>query len=60
MIFRTAATSAALAIGLALVGAVTGPQWSPVPVTDHLSPTAADTAIGGQGQDVQPVGTYEV
>lgn len=60
MIFRTAATSAALAIGLALVGAVTGPQWSPVPVTDHLEPTTSDTTIGGQGPDVQPVGTYEV
>jgi len=60
VIFRTATTSAALAIGLALVGAVTGPQWSPVPVTDHLSPTTSATTIGGQGPDVQPVGTYEV
>ncbi|MEK8228589.1 hypothetical protein NKG05_25110 [Oerskovia sp. M15] len=59
MIFRTAATSAALAIGLALVGAVTGPQWDPTP-----SPTTfahdPDTTIGGQGPDVQPVGTYAV
>ncbi|KRD36768.1 dienelactone hydrolase [Oerskovia sp. Root918] len=60
MIFRTAATSAALAIGLALVGAVTGPQWDPVPVTDHLEPSTPDTTIGGQGPDVQPVGTYAV
>jgi uncharacterized protein len=60
VIFRTAATSAALAIGLALVGAVTGPQWSPVPVSDHLEPSTSDTTIGGQGPDVQPVGTYEV
>jgi uncharacterized protein len=60
VIFRTAATSAALAIGLALVGAVTGPQWSPVPVDDHIEVATADTTIGGQGPDVQPVGTYEV
>ncbi|MBD5787937.1 alpha/beta hydrolase [Cellulosimicrobium terreum] len=61
MIFRTAATTAALAIVLAVLGAVTGPQWDPVPVTEHLQPATSDTTIGGQpvgGTD--PVGTYEV
>lgn len=46
VIFRTAATTAALAIVLAIVGAVTGPQWDPVPVTEHLEPTTPDTTIG--------------
>lgn len=61
MIFRTAATTAVLAVGLAVVGAVTGPQWDPVPVEDHLTPSTSDTAIGGlEPGDVEPVGTYEV
>jgi len=61
VIFRTAATTAALAIVLAIVGAVTGPQWDPVPVTEHLEPATSDTTIGGQppgGAD--PVGTFDV
>ncbi len=61
MIFRTAATTAALAIVLAVVGAVTGPQWDPVPVTEHVEPATPDTTIGGQppgGAD--PVGTFDV
>lgn len=61
MIFRTAATTAALAIVLAVLGAVTGPQWDPVPVSEHLEPETSDTTIGGQppgGADA--VGTYDV
>jgi dienelactone hydrolase len=47
VVYRTIATSAALLVGLAVVGAVAGPQWDPVPVRDHLEPAAADTAISG-------------
>ncbi len=61
MIFRTAATTAALAIVLAIVGAVTGPQWDPVPVTEHLVPETPDTTVGGQPPGgAAPVGTYDV
>lgn len=61
MIFRTAATTAALAIVLAIVGAVTGPQWDPVPVTEHLEPATPDTTIGGQPPGgAAPVGTFDV
>ncbi|BDZ43215.1 hypothetical protein GCM10025865_25140 [Paraoerskovia sediminicola] len=60
MIFRTAATAAAFAILLALVGAFTGPQWDPQPVEDHLVPETSDTTIGGQTVDAAPLGTYEV
>ncbi len=47
MVFRTIATSAALLVGLAVVGAVAGPQWDPVPVTDHLQPATPDTTVRG-------------
>ncbi|WP_265522064.1 alpha/beta hydrolase family protein [Oerskovia flava] len=61
MIFRTAATSAALAIVLAVVGALAGPQWDPVPVADHVTPETTDTTIGGQvAGAIDAVGTYQV
>ncbi len=61
MIFRTVATSAALAIGLAVVGAVAGPQWDPEPIAEHIVPATADTTIGGQpAGGAAPVGTYPV
>lgn len=61
MIFRTAATTAALAVVLAILGAVTGPQWDPVPVDAHLEPATSDTTIGGQpAGGVDGVGTYDV
>ncbi|MCB7135415.1 alpha/beta hydrolase family protein [Cellulosimicrobium marinum] len=61
MIFRTAATTAALAIVLAVLGAVTGPQWEPVPVDEHLEPATSDTTIGGQPPGgAAGVGTYDV
>ncbi|MCF4121541.1 alpha/beta hydrolase [Antribacter sp. KLBMP9083] len=61
MIFRTAATSAALAVVLAVVGAVAGPQWEPEPVTDHLRPVTSSTRIGGvTGATVHAVGSFEV
>ncbi|MFF2450897.1 alpha/beta hydrolase family protein [Isoptericola sp. NPDC058082] len=62
MVFRTIATTAAILVGLALTGAVAGPQWDPVPVTDHLVPATDDTAIGGvaPGADAGEVGEFEV
>jgi dienelactone hydrolase len=64
VVFRTTTTSAALLVGLALVGAVAGPQWDPVPVTDHLRPATSDTAIRGVvpglGDEIGEVGDHEV
>lgn len=64
MVFRTIATSAALLVGLAVVGAVAGPQWDPVPVTDHLQPATSDTAVRGVPPglrgDVGEPGDHEV
>ncbi|GII98151.1 hypothetical protein Slu03_05290 [Sediminihabitans luteus] len=73
MIFRTAATSAVLAILLAIVGAVLGPQWDPAPMTDHVEVASASTVIGDAASyratgpvdagDAAPradVGTYDV
>jgi uncharacterized protein len=62
VVFRTIATTAAILVGLALTGAVAGPQWDPVPVTDHLVPATEDTAIGGVAPDAEigEVGEFEV
>ncbi|WP_277211511.1 alpha/beta hydrolase family protein [Isoptericola croceus] len=66
MVFRTIATSAALLVGLAVVGAVAGPQWDPQPVTEHVSPATSDTTIGGVDPaavadgDIGAVGDHEV
>jgi dienelactone hydrolase len=61
VIFRTAATTAALAVVLAVLGAITGPQWDPVPVAEHLEPATPDTTIGGRAAaGADPVGTYDV
>ncbi|GAA4848179.1 alpha/beta hydrolase [Luteimicrobium xylanilyticum] len=59
MTFRTAATTAVLAIGLAAVGAFAGPEWDPQPVTDHIRTQTTDTTIGAT-HDPTPVGTYPV
>jgi hypothetical protein len=58
--FRTVATSAAILVALALTGAVAGPVWEPEPVTDHLRPAAASTAIGGVSADGGGPGDYDV
>lgn len=52
-------------VGLAIVGALAGPAWDPVPVTDHLRPTATSTEIGGTEAGVadgrvHPPGTFKV
>lgn len=59
MLLRTAATTAIGVIALALVGALMGPQWNPVPLTDPLIVDGGSTAIGGP-VDPTPVGTYPV
>lgn len=60
MFFRTLATSAAILVTLALTGAVAGPAWEPEPVTDHLHPAAASTAIGGASPDDGEPGDHDV
>lgn len=63
MVFRTIATSAALLVGLAVVGAVAGPQWDPQPVTEHVVPATADTTIEGvdaSSDEIGAVGDHEV
>ncbi|SDS39900.1 Alpha/beta hydrolase family protein [Paraoerskovia marina] len=59
MIFRTVATTAALALLLAVVGSVAGPQWDPEPIDEHVQPATADTTIGAS-EGTTPVRTYEV
>jgi len=44
---------------LGIGGAVTGPGWDPVPMTETIEVQSADTAIGG-ATGVDEVGTYEV
>ena len=63
VVFRTIATSAALLVGLAVVGAVAGPQWDPEPVTEHVVPATEVTTIGGvdpAAEDIGEVGDHEV
>ncbi|QAY71938.1 alpha/beta hydrolase [Xylanimonas protaetiae] len=62
---RTVASSAAILVGLAILGALAGPAWDPVPLTDTITPTATSTAIGGTDAGVaagrvHPPGTFEV
>lgn len=44
---------------LAVVGALAGPSWDPVPVPEQLRVTVADTTIAG-AEGTTPVGTHEV
>ena len=56
MPYRIAASSAVGVIVLAVLGAVMGPQWDPVPLADPLEVQSADTAIGGAPEP----GRYDV
>ncbi|WP_454049232.1 alpha/beta hydrolase family protein [Cellulomonas sp. Marseille-Q8402] len=47
MRYRTAAGTVVGAIVLAVLGALMGPQWTPVPMTDPLTVQASSTAIPG-------------
>ena len=59
MRYRIAVTSAVAALGLGIVGEISGPSWDPVPLTEAIDVTTTDTTIGGSlGTDA--VGTYEV
>lgn len=65
MVLRTVASSAAILVGLAVLGALSGPAWDPVPLTDHVKPTETSTEIGGlaaarAGGRVHAPGTFEV
>jgi dienelactone hydrolase len=57
--YRIAATSAVAVLGLGILGAISGPTWDPVPMTEHIDVTTPDTRIGG-AQGADPVGSYEV
>lgn len=57
--FRTFSTTAILAIGLAVVGAVSGPSWDPEVVADQLHPATSDTTID-PGVPTPAIGTYSV
>lgn len=59
MRYRIALTSAVAVVALGVLGAVSGPAWDPVPLTESIDVATADTTIGGAvGTD--PVGTYPV
>ena len=59
MRYRIAATSAVAVLGLGALGAVSGPAWDPVPMTERIEVTTPDTRIG-DAAGTEPVGTYEV
>ena len=63
---RTATTTAALLIILAVIGTLAGPQWEPQPLQNPLTPTTTATDIGGvdaarsAGANIWEPGTFEV
>lgn len=59
MRYRIAVTSVAAVLGLGAVGAMSGPDWDPVPLTESIDVTTPDTTIG-RSSGVDPLGTYEV
>lgn len=54
--YRLLASTALGIVVLAILGAVMGPQWDPVPLADPLTVATTSTAIG----DAAPVQTYDV
>ena len=56
MRYRVAAGTVVGAIVLAVLGALMGPQWTPVPMTDPLTVQSASTAIPGAPR----IGSYPV
>ncbi|MBO3084005.1 alpha/beta hydrolase family protein [Cellulomonas fengjieae] len=54
--YRLVASTALGVVVLAILGAVMGPQWDPVPLVDPLVVESSSTAIGG----AEPVPTYDV
>ena len=59
MRYRIALTSAIAVVALGVLGAVSGPDWDPVPMTETIEVTDRDTAIPNSA-DAHDVGTYEV
>ena len=59
MRYRIVLTSAAAVVGLGLLGAISGPGWDPVPMTETIDVETPDTSIGA-AELADPVGTYEV
>ncbi len=54
--YRVLASTALGVVVLAGLGAVMGPQWDPVPLTDPLTVQTSSTAVG----DAPPARTYDV
>ena len=59
MRYRIAVASAVAVLGLGVVGAVSGPDWDPVPFAETIEVATADTTIG-ESAGTDPVGTYDV
>lgn len=59
MRYRVAVASVVAVLGLGLLGAVSGPDWDPVPLTEVIEVETQDTTIGGAAR-TDPVGTYPV
>lgn len=59
MRYRIAVASAVAVLGLGALGALSGPEWDPVPFAETIAVATPDTSIGGSG-GTDPVGTYEV
>jgi dienelactone hydrolase len=57
--YRIALTSAVVVVALGVLGAVSGPGWDPVPMTETIDVETPDTTIGGTA-GTDPVGTYPV
>lgn len=57
MRYRVALTSAAAVVVLTILGQVAGPGWYPVPLTETIEVTTADTAVP-HATTTDPVGTY--
>jgi len=57
--YRIALTSTVVVAVLGVGGAVTGPGWDPVPMTETIEVSTSDTSIG-RSADAEPVGTYDV
>ncbi len=59
MRYRIALTSALVVVGLGALGALAGPGWDPVPMTQTIDVATPDTTIGDSA-GTTPVGTYDV
>ncbi|CAM3697641.1 S9 family peptidase [Occultella aeris] len=58
VIYRKLAAVLGLVLIFGLIGSLSGPGWSPQPMTEVVVPETADVAIGSDAV-TDPVGTYE-